>query len=183
MTLSYTGNGMMDSRTAAMIKIGLQSVRFGFGILLGVVVFASAGPGVSAELPARLDPVADYYVQWLEVTSAIGDISKSTLALDADQPDPAVVKRLADAANRLEDAGSTLMRAVPPEDNARMHVIALPRVLEIVGAARELLHVIDGKDAAETAASLEWLDNALMQLQKAVRAAARPAEKSGAGEN
>ena len=47
----------------------------------------------------------------------------------------------------------------------------------IVGAAREALHVLEAKDSAQIAISLEWLDNSLLQLQKAVRTAAVPVEK------
>jgi hypothetical protein len=149
---------------------------------LACLLFFIAVMGASAAEPApRPNPVADYHFAWLQVTSAIGEISRTTLVLDADKPDAKAVKALTDATDRLEAATSTLIRIVPPAENTRLHVTALPRVIEIVGAARETLHVLEGKDNAEIATSLEWLDNSLLQLQKAVRTANLPVEKSGPG--
>jgi len=149
---------------------------------LACLLFFIAAMGASAAEPApRPNPVVDYHFAWLEVTSAIGEISTATLILDADKPDPKAVKALTDATDRLERATSMLLRAVPPAEDTRLHVTALPRVIEIVGAAREALHVLEGKDNAQIATSLEWLDNSLLQLQKAVRTATLPVEKPVAG--
>ncbi len=150
--------------------------------LAWLLFFVAATGASAAETAPRPNPVVDYHFAWLEVTSAIGEISTATLVLDADNPDPKAVKALTDATDRLEQATSTLLLlAVPPAENSRLHVTALPRVIEIVGAAREALHVLEGKDNAEIATSLEWLDNSLLQLQKAVRTATLPVEKPVAG--
>jgi len=146
-----------------------------------LLFFIAALDAYAAEPAPRLNPVVDYHFAWLQVTSAIGEISRATLVLDADKPDPKAVQALTDATDRLEEATTTLLRAVPPADNTRLHVTALPRVIEIVGAAREALHVLEGKDNAEIATSLEWLDNSLLQLQKAVRTATLPVEKPAPG--
>ena len=143
-----------------------------------LLFFMAATGACAAEAAPRPNPV-DYHFAWLEVTSAIGEISRTTLVLDADKPDPKAVKSLADATDRLENATSAILRTVPPAEDSRLHVTALPRVIEIVGAAREALHVLEGKDNAEIATSLEWLDNSLLQLQKAVRTATLPIEKPG----
>lgn len=121
----------------------------------------------TAEAP---DAATEYSVHWLEVTSAISDIAKVTLNLDSENPDPKSVAELKKAADELENAVSAIMRSVPTVEGARLHVFALPRLIEVVGASRELLHVIEGGDRADIAASLDWLDNALLQLEKSVHA-------------
>ena len=149
---------------------------------LACLLLLSATIGVGGANPAPApNPFPDYHFAWLEATSAIGDISKATLACDADKPEPEAVKALADATDRLETATSALLRAAPPAEDARLHVTALPRLIEIVGASREALHVLEGKDSAEITAGFEWLDNSLLQLQKGVRTATFPVEKPGAG--
>jgi hypothetical protein len=102
---------------------------------LACLLFFIAAMGAYAAEPApRPNPVVDYHFAWLQVTSAIGEISRATLVLDADKPDPKAVQALTDATDRLEEATTTLLRAVPPAENTRLHVTALPRVIEIVGA-------------------------------------------------
>jgi len=162
------------------MKTTMPSAR---GVFLTMLFFAFAGRGIAAEPAAPPDPAMDYQIQWLEVTSAIGDIAKMTLAFNAEKPDPNALKQLTDATDQLEKAAKALLRAVPPAGDSRLHVAALPRVIEIVGASQKLLHVAESKDSAEIAASLEWLDNALLQLQKAVTAPTPSPVKSGPGAN
>jgi hypothetical protein len=130
-----------------------------FGLTLGYAQ--------TAEAP---DAATEYNVHWLAVTSAISDIAQVTLSLDSEKPDPKSAAELKKAADELENAVSALMRSVPTVEGARLHVFVLPRLIEVVGASRELLHVIQGGDHAEIAASLDWLDNALLQLEKSVHA-------------
>jgi hypothetical protein len=156
------------------------------GICVAIIFFVAVSAGRAADSTAepstRPDPTVEYDVHWLEVTSAIGDISKATMALDPDKTDSANVKLLTDATDQLESATSSLMRVIPPADNGHLHVL-LPRLIEIVGASHEVLHSIDEKDSAQEAANIGWLDHALLELQKSLNATTRPTDIPKPGEN
>ena len=108
-----------------------------------------------------------YMRLWLEANAGLLAIAART-SLNPEKPDPKVVADLKQATDRLEKATSGMLRVLPREDSTMAHAALVSRLIEVVGAARDVLDHIGKSDAAETAASLDWLDEAISQVSRAV---------------
>ena len=108
-----------------------------------------------------------YEQNWFRVTSGLMTLAGLT-QLDPQKPAPAAVAALKQATDDLEQSASTLSRAVPPAPLAAAHVAFVPRVLMVVGAARDCLHAVEASNSAEVRASLEWVDDTILRARRAL---------------
>jgi len=97
----------------------------------------------------------------------------SNKTLDAEKPEPKMVQDLRSATDRLENAVSGMLRTFPPEESTRAHVVMVPLLIEVIGAARRSLYDLENNESAKAQANLEWLDEAIAQARSALAAAIR----------
>lgn len=141
------------------------TVRFCFWLLIALV--AAGGARAQEE-----DPETAYARLWMQAAAGVMAISART-TLDPDKPDATRVRELQQATDRLENAVSGMLKVLPRGEEQRAHAIMVPRLLEVVGAAREVLHSIEIRDRAKVAADLDWLDEAIAQVRTALARANR----------
>lgn len=152
-------------------------MRMPRGIVAGILLWVWGGAVLWAQ-SEKSDPKAEYGVRWFEITVAVADLAKASRSLNATAPDEAIVKAFHDATDRLENGASALLRSVPPKDSAQLHAAAMPCVIEIVGAAREVIQAVEARKPAEIAANLDWLQDALQQLRRALKRTVEEAAKA-----
>jgi len=132
-----------------------------------LVLFASAAGAQTSE-----DRTTTYARLWLQAGSGLMQIS-SNKTLDAEKPEPKMVQDLRSATDRLENAVSGMLRTFPPEESTRAHVVMVPLLIEVIGAARRSLYDLENNESAKAQANLEWLDEAIAQARSALAAAIR----------
>lgn len=131
------------------------------------VMLLLAASAVAQTRPQTTAPGIAHAKLWLEsVAGAMAVLEHGTL--DPERPDPARVAALRQATDDLEKAVTGLLRTIPPESATAIHIAALPRLFEIVDAARETLSLIEGKDAAEIASGLDWLHDTVADYHRTI---------------
>ena len=132
----------------------------GVAVTLLAAAFATVAAGAGLAQTASAEAELQYRTLWFQCVSSMQVLALRP-GLNARHPTADSVAGLLAATDSLETAVSGLMRSLPPADSTTAHVTMLPRLQEIVAAARDAIDAIQRKDAAAEEASLQWLDDAL----------------------
>lgn len=126
----------------------------------------------ASQSAAQSVPAGAYEQAWFRAAAVLMTIADQA-ELDPQRPAPATIAALKASADALEQATSDIRRGLPPPDgDAALHTAALPRLMHVVGAARDCLHAIETGPAAEIDASRDALDDAIQRAREAISRAA-----------
>ena len=137
-------------------------------LAFGMLCLWASAPGAARAAPDD----AAYRRNWFQCAAAMALLARRD-GFDPMHPTAEAKRALAQATDRLEAGVSAMMRAIPPADSAAMHVVMLPRLQEVVAAARDMLAALDVDDLANTIAAMHWLDDALDEANRTLNAQRR----------
>jgi hypothetical protein len=139
-------------------------------VLAGAIIIAIGlvSPARAASADAVASQRTAYAGHWYEATIAVGGLIR-VLPADDDTLGPEALAKLSAAQDRLEGVLQSLVAQIPPEQDARFHVIVLPALLRFAVSSGRAIDAAQHKDMILARALFRIMDLDLLQLQLALK--------------